>query len=363
MGFFSNLFHKKETPAEPAPAAKPAAPAGDKIIYAPLEGEMRILSEIEDPVFSSEALGKGCAIEPSKGEVVAPFDGTVEQVAETSHAVGLMGDNGLEVLIHVGMDTVELKGKGYEPKVKVGDKYFLPAEYGACHILAERIYYTASAAAHNFRLSFNFGIAVEVCGIHTFFHILIAAYNKASSFYRYMTKGTLECISLVGRGSEIELNALLIHGRAGEGHIVFPAYKGAHLTVGGVNDRKGTAVVLAPYISFRARGFELSVASEEGSVGAEKQHTAMESTIDIFSVLFGDAHCQVYIIFSGSFGQNIDLRTGHGNAVVMEALEIFSALHCSCSDVEAESESSGVAGDEGLGEHYDVGSLLSRILN
>ena len=122
MGFFSNLFHKKETPAEPAPAAKPAAPAGDKIIYAPLEGEMRILSEIEDPVFSSEALGKGCAIEPSKGEVVAPFDGTVEQVAETSHAVGLMGDNGLEVLIHVGMDTVELKGKGYEPQVKVGDK-------------------------------------------------------------------------------------------------------------------------------------------------------------------------------------------------------------------------------------------------
>ena len=116
MGFFSNLFHKKE---ESAPAA---APAGDKIVCAPLEGEIRILSEIDDPVFSSEALGKGCAIEPSKGEVVAPFDGTIEQVAETSHAVGIMGSNGLEVLIHVGMDTVELKGKGYEPKVKVGDK-------------------------------------------------------------------------------------------------------------------------------------------------------------------------------------------------------------------------------------------------
>ena len=113
MGFFSNLFHKKEEPA-PAPAAKPAAPAGDKIVYAPVEGEIRILSEIDDPVFSSEALGKGCAIEPSKGEVVAPFDGTIEQVAETSHAVGIMGDNGLEVLIHVGMDTVELKGKGYD---------------------------------------------------------------------------------------------------------------------------------------------------------------------------------------------------------------------------------------------------------
>ena len=116
MGFFSNLFHKKE---EPTPAA---APTGDKIVCAPLEGEIRILSEIDDPVFSSEALGKGCAIEPSKGEVVAPFDGTIEQVAETSHAVGIMGNNGLEVLIHVGMDTVELKGKGYEPKVKVGDK-------------------------------------------------------------------------------------------------------------------------------------------------------------------------------------------------------------------------------------------------
>ena len=122
MGFFSNLFHKKETPAEPAPAAKPAAPAGDKIIYAPLEGEIRILSEIEDPVFSTGVLGQGCAIEPSKGEVVAPFDGTIEQVADTKHAVGINGDNGLEVLIHVGMDTVELNGKGYEPQVKVGDK-------------------------------------------------------------------------------------------------------------------------------------------------------------------------------------------------------------------------------------------------
>ena len=112
---------KAAAPAAEA-ASKAAAPAGDKVIAAPLEGEMLVLSEIADPVFSSEALGKGCAIEPSKGEVVAPFDGTVEQVAETKHAVGLTGDNGVEVLIHVGMDTVELKGQGYEPQVKVGDK-------------------------------------------------------------------------------------------------------------------------------------------------------------------------------------------------------------------------------------------------
>ncbi len=122
------ITYKEDEPkkkAAPAPAAAPAAaavPAGKKVISAPLEGEIRILSEIEDPVFSSEALGKGCAIEPSKGEVYAPFDGTIEQVAETKHAVGLTGDNGLEVLIHVGMDTVELNGKGYEPQVKVGDK-------------------------------------------------------------------------------------------------------------------------------------------------------------------------------------------------------------------------------------------------
>ena len=122
--FFSNLFSpaEKESSAPVQEAPQAAAPAGDKIVGAPLEGEMRVLTEIEDPVFSSEALGKGCAIEPSKGEVVAPFDGVIEQVAETKHAIGMTGDNGLEVLIHVGMDTVELKGKGYEPMVKVGDK-------------------------------------------------------------------------------------------------------------------------------------------------------------------------------------------------------------------------------------------------
>ena len=130
LGFVLVFFTYKDEPnkkkAAPAPAAekapKAAVPAGDKIVGAPLEGEIRILSEIEDPVFSSEALGKGCAIEPAKGEVVAPFDGTIEQVAETKHAIGMTGDNGLEVLIHVGIDTVELKGKGYEPMVKVGDK-------------------------------------------------------------------------------------------------------------------------------------------------------------------------------------------------------------------------------------------------
>lgn len=83
--------------------------------------QKRALTRIEDPVFSSEVLGKGCAIEPSCGEVVAPADGIVKKIAKTCHAISLLCDNGLEVLIHVGMETVELKGKGYELFVQTGD--------------------------------------------------------------------------------------------------------------------------------------------------------------------------------------------------------------------------------------------------
>lgn len=89
-------------------------------IAAPVSGIVRLLSESEDPVFASEALGKGCAIEPDTGELVAPFDGIVDQIAETKHAIGLKSTDGLEVLLHVGMDTVELKGKGFAPQVKAG---------------------------------------------------------------------------------------------------------------------------------------------------------------------------------------------------------------------------------------------------
>ena len=95
------------------PLASEAAESG-QLLYAPVTGRIRALTRIKDPVFSSEVLGKGCAIEPSCGEVVAPADGIVKKIAKTHHAVSLLCDNGLEVLIHVGMDTVELKGKGYE---------------------------------------------------------------------------------------------------------------------------------------------------------------------------------------------------------------------------------------------------------
>ena len=99
-----------------------AAPADSgQLLYAPVSGRIRALTRIKDPVFSSEVLGKGCAIEPSCGEVVAPADGIVKKIAKTHHAISLLCDNGMEVLIHVGMDTVELKGKGYELFVQTGD--------------------------------------------------------------------------------------------------------------------------------------------------------------------------------------------------------------------------------------------------
>ena len=97
-------------------------PEDSIVIGAPVPGIVYPLEKIEDPVFASEVLGSGCAIEPGCGEITAPFDGRIIQVAQTGHAIGICGKNGVELLIHVGMDTVELKGKGFQPKVKVGDE-------------------------------------------------------------------------------------------------------------------------------------------------------------------------------------------------------------------------------------------------
>lgn len=91
-------------------------------MQAPISGKVIELSEIEDPVFSQGLLGKGCAIIPNNGEVVAPFDGEIMSGENMKHAVALVADNGTEILIHVGMDTVELQGKYYKSFVKCNDK-------------------------------------------------------------------------------------------------------------------------------------------------------------------------------------------------------------------------------------------------
>lgn len=90
-------------------------------VYAPLAGKVVPMDKIPDPVFGEGVLGKCCGIDSVDSKVYAPFDGEVINVAETKHAVGLKSADGIEVLIHVGLDTVKMDGKGFEVKVKEGD--------------------------------------------------------------------------------------------------------------------------------------------------------------------------------------------------------------------------------------------------
>lgn len=108
--------------ADWAAADETAENSKEAKLLAPMNGDVIPLGEIGDGVFSAGVLGQGCGIRPGEGRVCAPFDGTVILVAETKHAIGLKGDNGMEVMIHVGLDTVELKGQGFDPKVTVGDR-------------------------------------------------------------------------------------------------------------------------------------------------------------------------------------------------------------------------------------------------
>lgn len=87
-------------------------------VVAPVSGTIVALKDVEDEAFSSGALGNGCAISPTVGEVYAPCDGIISVIPDTNHAIGITANNGAEVLVHVGMNTVELKGKGFEVLVK-----------------------------------------------------------------------------------------------------------------------------------------------------------------------------------------------------------------------------------------------------
>lgn len=91
-------------------------------VYAPINGEVIPLDQVPDPVFSQKMMGEGIAIMPSGGKVHAPIDGTVVLVADTKHAIGLKANDGTEILIHIGLETVNLKGEGFTTLVKTGDK-------------------------------------------------------------------------------------------------------------------------------------------------------------------------------------------------------------------------------------------------
>jgi sugar PTS system EIIA component len=90
-------------------------------IHSPLDGEAIPLEEVPDPVFAQKMMGDGLAIIPKNGKVVSPVNGKVVQIFPTKHAVGLVSEEGLEILIHIGLETVELNGKGFEVAVSAGE--------------------------------------------------------------------------------------------------------------------------------------------------------------------------------------------------------------------------------------------------
>lgn len=122
MGFFNKLFGKNnESSAANARTAPECAPL---TVYTPAEGKIIPLNEFPDEMFSEEVLGPGCGILPTGNLVSAPFNGVVTQVTDTLHAVGLTSDNGVEVLIHIGVDTVAMKGEGFKCHIKADQKIY-----------------------------------------------------------------------------------------------------------------------------------------------------------------------------------------------------------------------------------------------
>ena len=102
--------------------AEPTALVNTAQLVSPLDGQVKPLSQATDPVFSSGVMGQGVVIEPSQGELVSPVNGTVTVLFPTKHAVGIVSEEGVELLMHIGMDTVSLDGKGFEAHVAQGDK-------------------------------------------------------------------------------------------------------------------------------------------------------------------------------------------------------------------------------------------------
>lgn len=91
-----------------------------QVLCAPVTGKMVSLEEVPDPVFSSGTMGKGVGFQPEKDEICAPCDGKIIMIADTLHAFGMETENGAEILIHIGLDTVELNGEGFKKLAKEG---------------------------------------------------------------------------------------------------------------------------------------------------------------------------------------------------------------------------------------------------
>ena len=120
MGLFG-FGKKKDKPVETVAETKEIK-VENAVLASPIKGELIQLENLSDEAFASGALGKGVGILPSVGKVFSPVDGTIATVTQTKHAVAILSNDGIEILIHVGMDTVQLEGKCFETHVKEGDK-------------------------------------------------------------------------------------------------------------------------------------------------------------------------------------------------------------------------------------------------
>lgn len=120
MGFFDRFKKKDAEPEVPAVPAPITVSAEEGVLCAPVSGKVIPMAESPDPVFSGEVLGKGCAIWPEADNVYAPASGLV--TVTMGHAMGMTTDDGIEVLVHIGIDTVNLQGKGFTGYVVQDDK-------------------------------------------------------------------------------------------------------------------------------------------------------------------------------------------------------------------------------------------------
>ncbi|WP_138495847.1 beta-glucoside-specific PTS transporter subunit IIABC [Paenibacillus pinistramenti] len=122
LGFEDASAASAAAPAAAAPGLASDAKAQETKVFSPITGEVKPLQAVNDPAFAEEIMGKGFAIQPSEGRVVSPVNGTVFSLSKSGHAIGLVSDSGAEMLIHIGIDTVKLKGQFFSPKVQAGAK-------------------------------------------------------------------------------------------------------------------------------------------------------------------------------------------------------------------------------------------------
>lgn len=129
MGFLKYIFRTKKSAAGTERVTKEPG-----TFYSPMKGTVIPLSEVEDPMFSQGIMGKGVGIRPTQGKLYAPVDGEVAAVFPTGHAVGIKTREGMEVLLHIGIDTVSMNGDGFHAVVKQGD----PVQVGSLLVEFDR---------------------------------------------------------------------------------------------------------------------------------------------------------------------------------------------------------------------------------